>query len=118
MWFNEDEDFDEGEAVVPGAAADLVPQTTAKKLSPQNSPSNSPIPSETKNQQQQQTVLNNNTANNNTAVQQVQVNNSTSSTMELPISTDMSPSTTVSAIDKSGSNIFKKVSYIFFKFFY
>lgn len=115
MWFNEEEDFDDAEAVVPGAAADLAPQLVVKKQSPTQNSSN-PLPCEPKNQQP--TILNNNTANNNATLQtpnQVVNNNVADTTDDCPITADISPSTTIAVVDKVGTNIFKKVSSYFLK---
>ncbi|XP_016843430.1 serine/threonine-protein phosphatase 4 regulatory subunit 3 isoform X2 [Nasonia vitripennis] len=143
MWFNEEEDFDEGEAVVPAATADLVPPTSAKKQpSSPNSVAGSGIvdnpnkdgsspPHQQQHsppQQQQQTILNNNTSNSNvsavvaaavtttTVTTQQQINSGVSSTIsgtnDLPVvsvtAEAMNSSATISAVDKTGSNIFKK----------
>ncbi|XP_015120021.1 serine/threonine-protein phosphatase 4 regulatory subunit 3 [Diachasma alloeum] len=111
MWFNEEEDFDEGEAVVPAAAADLVPPASAKKqpASPNSGQSPNPIPAESKNQQQGQTVLNNNTASNILATQQSQVNNSSSlsTANESSISSGIINASSDS-VEKPSTTVFKK----------
>lgn len=107
MWFNEEEDFDEGEAVVPAAAADLVPPASAKKQPPSPNSSPNPVPADSKSQQQQ-TVLNNNTSSNTVTTPQTQINNSVPVASESPVSSEISPSTAVSSTDKAGANIFKK----------
>ncbi|XP_011312655.1 serine/threonine-protein phosphatase 4 regulatory subunit 3 [Fopius arisanus] len=112
MWFNEEEDFDEGEAVVPAAAADLVPPASAKKQSagPNSGQNPNPIPVESKNQQQQgQTGLNNNTTSNILVTQQSQVHNSSSlsTANESPISSGIiNPST--DSVEKPSTAVFKK----------
>ena len=108
MWFNEEEDFDEGEAVVPAASADLVPPASAKKQPPSPTPTPNPIPADSKSQQQQ-TVLNNNTSSSTVTTPQTQVNNSPAVASESLVSGDISPSTTVSTVEKTGTTIFKKV---------
>ncbi|XP_033226911.1 serine/threonine-protein phosphatase 4 regulatory subunit 3 isoform X2 [Belonocnema kinseyi] len=108
MWFNEEEDFDEGEAVVPAAAADLVPPASAKKQPPSPNPAPNPVPADSKSQQQQ-TVLNNNTSSTTVTTPQTQVSNSAPPVeSESPVSTDNSPSTTVSTAEKTATTIFKK----------
>ncbi|XP_063985531.1 serine/threonine-protein phosphatase 4 regulatory subunit 3 [Diachasmimorpha longicaudata] len=112
MWFNEEEDFDEGEAVVPAAAADLVPPASAKKqpASPNSGQNPNPIPAESKAQQQQgQTVLNNNTPSNILATQQSQVNNSSSlsTANESSISSGIINASTDS-VEKPTTTVFKK----------
>lgn len=107
MWFNEEEDFDEGEAVVPAAAADLVPPASAKKQPPTPNPAPNPMPADPKGQQQ--TVLNNNTANNNSAAQQPQINNSAPTVNTTSISAGIIASSTDGVVEKAGSTLFKKV---------
>lgn len=107
MWFNEEEDFDDSEAVVPAAAADLVPPASAKKQPPSPNSSPNPVPADSKSQQQ--TVLNNNTSSNTVTTPQTPINNSVPIASESPVNADNSPSTAVSSTDKAGANIFKKV---------
>ncbi|XP_044581321.1 serine/threonine-protein phosphatase 4 regulatory subunit 3 isoform X2 [Cotesia glomerata] len=106
MWFNEEEDFDEGEAVVPAAAADLVPPASAKKQPPSPNSAPNPIPADSKSQQQQ-TVLNNNTANNTSTTQQSQVNSSSPTENESSISAGIIASSTDDS-EKVGTTVFKK----------
>ncbi|XP_014226663.1 serine/threonine-protein phosphatase 4 regulatory subunit 3 isoform X2 [Trichogramma pretiosum] len=95
MWFNEEEDFDEGEAVVPAATADLVP--TGKKLgieAPQE-PDSPPLmqgqslqPQPQPQPQPQQGILNNNSGNIlplATAACTTQAQNQISSANNLPV---------------------------------
>ncbi|XP_074103855.1 serine/threonine-protein phosphatase 4 regulatory subunit 3 flfl isoform X2 [Cotesia typhae] len=106
MWFNEEEDFDEGEAVVPAAAADLVPPASAKKQPPSPNSAPNPIPADSKSQQQQ-TVLNNNTTNNTSTTQQSQVNSSSPTENESSISAGIIASSTDDS-EKVGTTVFKK----------
>ncbi|XP_043272753.1 serine/threonine-protein phosphatase 4 regulatory subunit 3 isoform X1 [Venturia canescens] len=109
MWFNDEEDFDEGEAVVPAAAADLVPPASAKKQPPAPNPAPNPMPTDTKGQQQ--TVLNNNTtANNNSSVQQLQINNSAPTVNETSVSPTgiIAGSTDGAPLEKAAVTFFKK----------
>lgn len=115
MWFNDEEDFDEGEAVVPAAAADLVPPASAKKQPPAPNPAPNPMPADPKGQQQ--TVLNNNTANNNSPTQQLQINNSAPTVNETSVSAGIIAGSTDGApLEKAAATIFKKVFYISYKF--
>lgn len=113
LWFNEEEEFDEGEAVVPAIAADVIHPVSAKA---QSSSSNhfalNPALADSKShqqQQQQQTMLNNNTSNNNITSQQPQINNSTSTANESPIAPDINPTPAISTVEKTGTALFKKV---------
>lgn len=111
LWFNEEEEFDEGEAVVPAIAADLILPVSAKTQSSSNFALN-PALTDSKShqqQQQQQTMLNNNTSNNNITSQQPQMNNSTSTANESPIASDINPTPAVGTVEKTGTALFKKV---------
>lgn len=118
MWFNEEEDFDEGEAIVPATAADLVPPASAKKQSSTSNSALNPALADSKShhqqQQQQQSVLNNNTANNNITSQQSQINNSSTTTNESPITSEINPNSTIGTVEKTGTALFKKVKFFFF----
>lgn len=119
LWFNEEEEFDEGEAVVPAIAADHILPVSAKKQSSSSNVALNPDLADSKNhqqQQQQQTVLNNNTSNNNITSQQSQINNSSSTTNESPIASDINPTPAIGTVEKTGTALFKKVNqniYIF-----
>ncbi|XP_012229948.1 serine/threonine-protein phosphatase 4 regulatory subunit 3 isoform X2 [Linepithema humile] len=111
LWFNEEEEFDEGEAVVPAIAADHILPVSAKKQSSSSNVALNPDLADSKNhqqQQQQQSVLNNNTSNNNITSQQPQINNSSSTTNESPITSDINPTPAIGTVEKTGTALFKK----------
>lgn len=111
LWFNEEEEYDEGKAVM--IAADVILSVSTKKQSLFLNFALNSILTDSKShqqQQQQQSVLNNNTSNNNITSQQPQINNSSSTTNESPIASDINPTPAIGTVEKTGTALFKKVN--------
>lgn len=113
LWFNEEEEYDEGKAVVPATATDVILPVSVKKQSLFSNFALNFALADSKShqqQQQQQSVLNNNTSNNNITSQQPQINNSSSTTNESPIASDINPTPAIGTVEKTGTALFKKVN--------
>ena len=127
MWFNEEEDFDEGEAVVPAAAADIVPANAGKKINIDSPKDPSSPPGQQQSQAmpqipQQQSILNNNSNSVQlpTAVasqSQNPVSTVTATTNNLPVIGMTAGDAIIAASNESTADIVDKTSSILKKVF-
>lgn len=114
LWFNEEEEYDEGKTVVLAIATNVIRSVSAKKQPTFSDFALNSAFADSKShqqQQQQQSVLNNNTSNNNITSQQPQINNSSSTTNESPIASEINPTPTIGTVEKTGTALFKKVNF-------